>query len=199
MPTPTAKKTRTTTTRTDAQTLRCTPRRVCHAAGLSVLALALLLPAGGCRPDRTAEAQFGPTAAYLGRTLSVTAEVPAGVPAVIAVAEAELRARGYSVEKTQHTAERGRVEAQVPRGGRFERVRVQARVTHGEGIRIQVTWTPLGDSARSRVLMEAILDSLGVPPQGTEDGQDAAPEPGGETAPPRDPAAMPTGRPPGTL
>lgn len=83
------------------------------------------------------------------------------VPAAIAAADATLRARGYSVEKSSSSEEAGLVRALPPRSSDYPVVEVKAtRTTTGTHVTIGVT--PFGDEDLSRSVLDGMLSRLGL-------------------------------------
>jgi hypothetical protein len=115
---------------------------------------------GGCRASVREQGETGITASYWGRTL--TAELPDRVrpPAVVSAASTALEARGYSVAESSATAESGRVWAVPPDAGYFDGALVTADLSK-RGTRVKVRMEPLGDEAKSRAVLDAVLVRLG--------------------------------------
>ena len=140
---------------------RCGPARsrLLGSAGLAGLGAALLV-CGGCRASVQRQGESQVLASYLGRTL--TAELPERVrpPAVVGAAQDALAARGYSIADSEATGESGRVWAVPPDAGWLEGALVTADLSK-RGTRVKVRLEPLGDEAKSRAVLDAVLVRLG--------------------------------------
>ena len=120
---------------------------------------------GGCAgagADRVKlQGRSGLAAVYEGGWVSVTAPDTVRVGGAIAAAESVLRARGYSIDRSEATEEGGRVVALPPRSGGSPRVVVMSERT-GAGVVIRVKREPFGDEQVSRSVMDGVLKALGL-------------------------------------
>lgn len=98
-------------------------------------------------------------AKYTGRTLF--AEVPSTirVPAVIAAADDVVRARGYTVLRTESTEERGMLASVPPAKDSIQQVVVRAE-TGDHGTAIRVSYEPFPDRQLCESIFDAILAKL---------------------------------------
>lgn len=152
--------------RADAQALNRTRTWLARAARGRVASLVIgtalgaSLMLGGCRASVQAQGESRVAASYWGRTL--TAELPDRVrpPAVVSAATSALQSRGYSVADAEATAEHGRVWAVPPDAGWFEGALVTTDLSK-KGTRVKVRMEPMGDEAKSRAVLDAVLVRLG--------------------------------------
>ncbi len=93
--------------------------------------------------------------------LSAVLPVEARVPAVIAAAEATVRARGYAVVDISSAEEIGKVVARPPRTSDIPTVRIESYKVF-QGTKVVVTFWPWGDNAASRSILDGILQRLGL-------------------------------------
>lgn len=131
-----------------------------HRAAFMILAAAAML--AGCRATVGPQGRDGQVeGTYYSGTL--WADLPSGlrVRGVVAAADQGLRDRGYAVKHVAATDEAGTVTAEPPRAGFLESVEVSVRRA-AEGTRIGVVVKPMGDEARSRSIMDAVLSRLGI-------------------------------------
>ncbi len=132
--------------------------RGARLACLSCVVLASGL--GACSPQLSSHGHEHITAAYSLGTLTCDLPDTVRVPAIMAAAEGALRGRGYSITSKASTDDRGRIYARAPRDSRVEGVSIEARVTSA-GHQVSIHFDPLGDDARSRVLLDDLLARLG--------------------------------------
>lgn len=128
------------------------------------IALALLacVLTTGCKTTTQFQGSTGEIeATYFGSDLNATLPGSTRVPAVTAAAEEALAARGQSVYRRDVTESSGTLYAQEPDAGALERTVVHVRTTR-EGTKITITFQPWGDDARSRSLLDDILQRLGM-------------------------------------
>src|SRR5688500_3583949 len=99
----------------------------------SALLAALLAPAtligSGCTASPRAEDDGGITASYSFRTLYTELEPTVSVPTATAAAEQALRARGYAIDRSSTSEDRGLVVAKRSGDREFEKTVVESRVT----------------------------------------------------------------------
>lgn len=126
---------------------------------VGTLAACAVCVLGGCR--HTTTAQDGRSAWYELRTLTTEVGLGARVPAMVSAGEAALRARGYAIERSQATEDRGVVSGSPPDAGIGERVVVRARVIEG-GTRVTVTVEPFGGEDRAYAIMDDVLRRVGL-------------------------------------
>jgi hypothetical protein len=129
-------------------------RNACAALAPIVVALA------ACSPQVSSHGRDHMTAAYSLGTLTCNLGDDVRVPAIMAAAEGALRGRGYSISSKASTDDRGRIYARAPRESQIEGVSIEARVTSA-GHEVVIHVDPLGDDARSRVLLDDVLARLG--------------------------------------
>jgi hypothetical protein len=125
---------------------------------LGMVALSLT----ACSPQvKSHGTQQDVTATYSGTTLSTNLPANARVPAVLAAADETLRARGYAVQRSAATEEKGEIVANAPRYNDFPRVVFRAsrgvNATH-----VEVNVQPFGDQELSRSLLDGVLQRLGL-------------------------------------
>lgn len=123
-------------------------------------AVVSVIPLAACSPQLSTHGRENLTAEYsLG---NLTCELPDSVrvPAIMAAAEASLRARGYSISSKSTTDDHGRIYARAPREFAIEGVSIETSVTSA-GHQVTIHVDPFGDQARSRVLLDDILARLG--------------------------------------
>lgn len=113
----------------------------------------------GCQARVTHVA--GNTAMYAGRTLTTTLPDDVRVPAVLAAADATMRARGYTVRHRRDTMDNGFVVAVPPERSLGEKVTVHASIARG-GTFVQITADPFGNHALSAAILDAVLQRLGL-------------------------------------
>ncbi|MFO0858018.1 MAG: hypothetical protein U0640_11745 [Phycisphaerales bacterium] len=125
---------------------------------MSTFAVSLVL--GGCKsPMPLPQGKTGVMATYEHPTLHCVLPAAARVPAVIAAAEATVRARGYSVSESNSTEESGVVVARPPRTVTVPMTRISVKRVF-QGTKVEITYEPWGDSASSRVMLDGILQRL---------------------------------------
>jgi len=115
----------------------------------------------GCASERVPRGASGVESTYKLTTMSALAPDTARVPAVIAAAEAVVRARGYTVVRSESTEEAGRLIARPPRYKDYPRVVLEAR-RMGGGTRVTVQVEPFGDRELSGSILDATLRRLGL-------------------------------------
>lgn len=126
----------------------------------AVTGLLALLPAGACAPAPTTHADGWIAAGYRGRTLSADLPARLDVPAVMAAAELELRARGYTITRSDISLDRGLIEARWAGARTFEKLVVTSRASH-TATRVTLTAEPFGDEAASLSILDGMLQRLG--------------------------------------
>lgn len=94
---------------------------------------------------------------YVGR-LTVLLPPEVRVESVVPAARGALERRGYTIRRTETTADMGRVIARPPRGDR--KVTVSAR-NLADSTSLKVRFEPWGDHAASVSLLEDVLTRLG--------------------------------------
>lgn len=117
----------------------------------------------GCRSDLgTAGYRREITAAYRWRTLTCDLPAEVRIPAIVSAADAELRRRGYAVDRAAVTLDEGRLTGQRYDNDRLERVVVNVQPLRNGEHRVQITIEPLGNQAQSRAILDGMLAQLGV-------------------------------------
>jgi hypothetical protein len=112
-------------------------------------------------PMPVSQGQTNVMATYEYPSLSAVLPAQARVPAVIAAAESTVRARGYAVLDHASAEELGKVVARPPRTSDFPTVRIDAYRVF-QGTKVVITFSPWGDNASSRSLLDGILQRLGL-------------------------------------
>jgi hypothetical protein len=111
------------------------------------------------------------TAKYAYRTLKAVVPETLRVPTVAIAADQALRNRGYMVASREITEDQARVEGLPPRDTSathplrsIDKAIVNIDLVSGRtgpGTRIQITLDPLGDQAKSRAILDEMLQILG--------------------------------------
>lgn len=119
----------------------------------------------GCRSSEGYEGRSGVMATYRLGTLTSEAPDEVRVPAVIAAADAALRARGYGITSKQVTEDRGWIRARPPGATEpevidLEDVTVWSRVSRN-GTKIGVDVKPIRAEAQARAVLDDVLRRLG--------------------------------------
>lgn len=83
------------------------------------------------------------------------------MPAVVSATNQALRDRGYAVRTSRATEDSGAVEGEPRDAGLLEAVVVDVELS-ADGTRVTVRVKPFGDEARSRAILDAILNRLGL-------------------------------------
>lgn len=142
---------------TDCMNCALITRVLCVA---SVMAGGLMI--GACStPMPLPHGKTGVMATYEHPTLHCVLPAAARVPAVVAAAEATARARGYTVSESNSTEEIGVVVAKPPRTVTVPEMRIDVKRVF-QGTKAEITYEPWGDSASSRVMLDGILQRLGL-------------------------------------
>ncbi len=126
---------------------------------ISLATSLLFLPA--CQSSYRPQGSNGTVGTYSFGRASVRIAEPLRIQTVIAAANATLRSRGYTIESTESTADEGKIIARQPEFKSFEKLVVAAALVPG-AVEISITQQPFGDEERSRALMDAILQRLGL-------------------------------------
>ncbi|MFN0011381.1 MAG: hypothetical protein ACKVS8_07025 [Phycisphaerales bacterium] len=126
--------------------------------------LALVLAAAVLAACSGPQSEVGRTGIMASSSLgTLEATLPPSIPVltISAAAERALRARGFTITEKTASEDRAHIEAQQRSPGVLESVSVWvSTLAAGPGLRVRVE--PLGDEARSRVVMEGILTELGL-------------------------------------
>ena len=122
---------------------------------------AILFSLAACQSTYRPQGTGGTVGAYRFGRASVRISDPVRIPAIIAAANAALRARGYTIESMQSTADQGCIIARQPDSHSFDKLVVSANLVPG-AVEINITRQPFGDEERSRAVMDAILQRLGL-------------------------------------
>lgn len=140
-----------------------------------ILLIAAMLAAvtmEGCKSvSSSAGANRDITAKYAYRTLKAVVPETFRVPTVAIAADHALRNRGYMVVSKEVTEDQARVEADPPRDlstthplRAIDKAIVNIDIVSGRtghGTRIQITLDPAGDQAKSRAILDEMLQILG--------------------------------------
>lgn len=135
--------------------MRCTSKPILCTLATSLLFLS------ACQSSYRAQGSNGTVGTYKFGRASVRIAEPLRIQTVIAAANATLRSRGYTIESTESTADEGKIIARQPDFKSFEKLVVSAALVPG-AVEISITRQPFGDEERSRALMDAILQRLGL-------------------------------------
>lgn len=121
--------------------------------------LALLALAGCEATPKQQGSQSQLTATYKMGTLS--AVIPAKVPAVMAAAEQTLRDRGYAIESSGSTTEQGGIVARPPAYNLGKTLKIDLASTSTDETTITLSTNPW-DETLLRITMDRILARLGM-------------------------------------
>ena len=131
-----------------------------HRALLCTLTASLLF-LSACQSSYRAQGNDGTVGTYSYGRASVRIAEPLRIQTIIAAANTALRARGYTIESTESTADAGRIVARQPDFKSFEKLVISAALVPG-AVEISITQQPFGNEERSRALIDAILKRLGM-------------------------------------
>jgi hypothetical protein len=134
---------------------RSTSARLALAAALGAIALA------GCAPNYREQGSSGTLATYSGTTLSTNVPHDVRVPAVIAAADQVVRARGYAVDKTEATEEKGTLVCRAPRYNNYPRVIITAE-RQDTATHVKLRVEPFGNEEQCRSILNGMLEKLGL-------------------------------------
>ncbi len=95
------------------------------------------------------------------RAGTLTAEVKANPPAVMAASEQTLRDRGYAIESSASTEEQGGIVARPPNYNLGKTMKIDVSPGKDEATKI-VIWTNPWDEALARTTLDGILNRLGL-------------------------------------
>ena len=100
------------------------------------------------------------TATYQVRRLQATLPPEVRIPSIVAAARASLMERGYSIQSATATEDQGNVSALPPDAGWFESMEVKVWQS-AAGPTVRIIAEPIGNQAKSRVILDSILAQLG--------------------------------------
>jgi len=123
------------------------------------MVLAAVLWLGACARSHETTVHGDRTALYEWRTLTTDVPIGVRVPSVISSGEAALRARGYTITRTEATEDRGVVAGEPGGGG--DRVVIRAWVI-ADATRVGVTIEPWGGEDTARAVLDDVLRRIGL-------------------------------------
>jgi hypothetical protein len=128
---------------------------------LGIAGLAGLLLLVGCSPQVKSQGKQDTVATYSNLTLRANLPTDARVPAVLSAAEQTLRARGYAIEASSSTEEKGEVIAHPPRTRDWPKITITASRGVSSTV-VDLRVKPFGDQELCRSVLDGMLQRLGM-------------------------------------